>query len=84
MSLRHNCPICSEKMLDFNQDAVINFKVVNGKLEIADINFLDNVWVECYSCSNTSENSDELKEILDYYTNLHFNQDKLITFLKKG
>lgn len=72
------CPHCQEFAVALCQDAIIPFKLKtlkNGKIQASkiiesDINYLDNMWLECKSCHECSDNgdnsgTDELNALFD-------------------
>lgn len=69
------CPICTEGKLGFCQDTIVTYAMFqgpDGKPDSANIvlesSGLDNTWVECSRCHETSEDNNVLRDI---YKRMH-------------
>lgn len=59
------CPLCKEGELKFLQDCIAIFSVNDGKVvDREEINYLDDVWLECNICGQTSETNKKLNIVL--------------------
>jgi hypothetical protein len=58
------CPHCNSTKLFLGQDCIAYTRVYNGKISPNEgISYLDNSWLECHGCSETSDDSEELNTL---------------------
>ena len=65
MKLTNRCPHCKSNSLQFFQDAIISFDIVNGKPTpiLNNIGYLDNSFLCCDYCGLDNSNSKDLNEL---------------------
>lgn len=76
------CPVCGFKdTLVFEREALIQMELINGAVlpkhfALRDVNLLEGGILTCYGCGETSDDNDELDQILNFLMQMDAEEDE--------